>query len=113
MKDGELKHGKRILKKIVPADLYRTAQLREAQEKYDEAGTIFKELNAIEDALRNFRLAGQWEIAVQLAEGDEKADLQWLNELERLIDDRPERHSERLTDSEIKRLKDIIEKKRV
>jgi hypothetical protein len=105
LKNRELKHGKRILKKIEPPDLYRTGQLREAQGEFVEAAKIFRDLDKRLDALRNWRLAGQWEEAVKFAENNEKADLQWLNSFEEILKTRPKGHNSRLTEKEKIRLK--------
>lgn len=110
LKDKELKHCKRILKKITPPDIFRTGQLREAQGEFSEAARIFSDLNEKQDALRNWRLAGNWEESVKLAETNEKKDLQWLNSFDEILRTRPERHESRLTEAEKKRLRLALEK---
>ena len=57
-----------------------------------------------QDALRNWRRAGEYEKALPHAGGDTKADLQWMIQSEKLMQLRPADIQNRLTAAERKRL---------
>ncbi len=53
--------------------------------------------------------AGDWERAVELAEGEIRADLDWLIELERLVGRRPAQQNRRLRNGERDRLEKLLD----
>lgn len=68
---------------------------------------------AHKDVLRVWRNAGAWERAVGLAKGDVRVDLDWLIELERLVERRPAQQNVRLRNGErdrIEQLLDVVQK---
>ena len=73
-----------------------------------EAAEAFELAGMPKDALRNWRDSGRIDKAVRLAEGEEKADLQWLVDMQELISQRPLRIQDRLDDSEKKRLNKML-----
>ena len=75
----------RVLAAVKPPDRVRTARLREAQGRLEDAAEAFEAADMPAEALRNWRDAGKWEQGLRLAAGRERADLQWLVELDDLI----------------------------
>lgn len=57
-----------------------------------------------QDALRNWREAGEYEKALVHAEGKTRADLQWMIRAEKLMERRPDGIQDRLEMAERKRL---------
>lgn len=98
----------RVLTKVVPEETSLTARVREAQGRFEEAAEAFERAELPTDALRVWRLAGRWEQAVRLANGNERADLEWLAELQRAVDSRPTDLGERLTPGERERLERVV-----
>ncbi|MCY4057715.1 MAG: hypothetical protein OXG44_06920, partial [Gammaproteobacteria bacterium] len=98
----------RTLKKVVPEDTRLVARVREAQGRFDEAAEAFERAEMPEDALRAWRMAGRWEQAIRLAEGTERADLEWLGNLQRMAEKQPEDLGERLTPGERERLQRVV-----
>ena len=72
------------------------------------AADAFERAEMPTDALRVWRLAGRWEQAITLAEGTERADLEWLGELQRMIVKQPTDLAERLTSGERERLRRVV-----
>ena len=99
-----------ILLQIEPPDWIRIGRLREAQERYEEAGEAFEAAETPQEALRNWRFAGKWERALPLAGEDEAArmDLKWLNDVQVLLERQPEGHDDRLTAQESRRLRSLL-----
>ena len=97
-----------LLATIAP-DLPRLGRLREAQERSEEAAAAYERAGAHQDVLRLWRNAGAWERAVELAQGDVRADLDWLIELERLVDRRPAQQNKRLRNGERDRLEKLLD----
>ena len=97
-----------LLATIAP-DLLRLGRLREAQERPEDAAAAYEEAGAHNDVLRIWRNAGAWERAVGLAQGDIRADLDWLIELERLIERRPDQQNKRLRNGERDRLEKLLD----
>ena len=88
---------------------HQSGQLREKQERYEEAAQAFERAGQSDDTRRNWRMAGRWEQAIPLIkDGDERADLQWLADLEQLIRRRPVGQGGRLTNSELQRLVRLV-----
>ncbi|MDE2906439.1 MAG: hypothetical protein OXQ28_10185 [Acidobacteriota bacterium] len=83
--------------------------LREDQEYVVDAELDQQARRTAIDHLRVWRNAGAWERAVELAQGDIRADLDWLIELERLIERRPDRQNKRLRNGERERLEKLLD----
>ncbi|MXY55983.1 MAG: hypothetical protein F4029_04535 [Gammaproteobacteria bacterium] len=98
----------RTLKKVVPEDTRLVARVREAQGRFDEAAEAFERAEMPEDALRAWRMAGRWEQAIRLADGTERADLEWLGDLQRTVEEQPTDLGERLTPGERERLQRVV-----
>ena len=95
-------------------DPLRLGRLREAQERPKEAAAAYERASAHKEVLRVWRNAGDWERAVELAQGDIRADLDWLIELERLVERRPAQQNRRLRNGErdrLERLLDTVQKR--
>ena len=97
-----------LLETIVP-DLPRLGRLREAQGRPEDAAAAYKRAGVHKEVLRVWRNAGAWERAVELAQGDVRADLDWLIEMERLIDRRPAQQNRRLRNGERDRLEKLLD----
>ena len=97
-----------LLATIAP-DLLRLGRLREAQQRPEDAADAYERGGAHQDVLRIWRNAGAWERAVELAQGDIRADLDWLVELERLIERRPAQQNKRLRNGERDRLEKLLD----
>lgn len=106
---GETLAAARVLLAVEPADLARLGRLREAQGRLEDAAQTFETAGLEADALRNWRNAGRWEQAVRLAQGPDRADLDWLIELDELIGRRPAEQRKRLTAGERERLARILD----
>ena len=105
---GDLESAEKVWNYIKPEDYYRSGQLREAQGKPEDAAEAFEVAGATKEAMRNWRVAGIWEKAYPLAEGEEKECLEWLINMERIVDRVPEDLPSRLTDGEKDRLSDLL-----
>jgi len=102
-----------LLETITP-DPLRLGRLREAQERPEEAAAAYERAGAHKEVLRVWRNAGDWERAVELAQGDIRADLDWLLELQRLVERRPAQQNRRLRNGErdrLERLLDTVQKR--
>ena len=97
-----------LLATIAP-DLPRLGRLCEAQGRPEDAAAAYERAGAHKDVLRIWRNAGVWERAVELAQADIRADLDWLIELERLIDRRPAQQNRRLRNGERDRLEKLLD----
>ena len=97
-----------LLATITP-DLLRLGRLREAQARPEDAAAAYERAGAHKDVLRIWRNAGAWERAVELAQGDIRADLDWLIELERLVARRPAQQNKRLRSGERDRLEKLLD----
>ena len=93
----------------IDPDLPRLGRLREAQGRPEDAAAAYERAGARKDVLRVWRNAGAWERAVELAAGDIRADLDWLIELERLVDRRPAQQNRRLRNGERERLEKLLD----
>jgi len=93
----------RSIHALLPADNLRLARLLEGEKDHTTAAAAFELAGHPAEALRNWRAAGKWEEALRLAEAPEKADLQWLTDLQRLLATEPIALAERLTPAEKKR----------
>lgn len=104
----EIESAENVLKIVEPEDSYRLGQLREAQGRAEDAANAFARAGATKDALRNWRGSGKWEKAIALADGSERADLEWLIDLENTVARIPSELSERLTERESGRVQGIL-----
>lgn len=103
-----LEKAEALLATITP-DLLRLGRLREVQERPEEAAAAYERAGAHKETLRVWRNAGDWERAVELAQGDIRADLDWLIELEGLIGRRPAQQNKRLRNGERDRLEKLLD----
>jgi hypothetical protein len=108
MRVHELEMAERIVLNIEPEDPHLVGRLYELQERYEDAAEAFERAEAFSDALRNWRNAGRWEMAAELAEGREQSDLQWLIAFEDAVQHRPPDQDERLTKGERDRLTRLL-----
>ena len=104
----QLGRAEALLGTIAP-DLPRLGRLREEQRRPEEAAAAYERAGAHKDVLRVWRNAGAWERAVELAQGDIRADLDWLIELEGLIGRRPAQQNKRLRNGERDRLEKLLD----
>ena len=105
---SRLRDAEALLDKIRP-DLVRLGRLREAQERPWEAAEAYEHSNRPKDVLRVLWNAGAWERAVELAEGEIRADLEWLLKLKTLVAERPPRQDRRLRNGERDRLEKLLD----
>ena len=70
----------------------------------DHAVGAYERAGRSKDVLRVLRNPGRWERAVQLADGETRADLDWLLELKALVERRPPQQNRRLRNAERDRL---------
>ena len=101
--------GVEALLATISPDLPRLGRLREEQRRPEEAAAAYERAGAHKDVLRVWRNAGAWERAVELAQGDIRADLDWLIELEGLIGRRPAQQNKRLRNGERDRLEKLLD----
>lgn len=100
-----------VLARVEPVDAMRTGRLREAQGRHEDAAEAFETAEAPEDALRNWREAGNWERALSLASGRDETqvkDLGWLVDLQNLRERLPAKLTNRLTKGEEARLSELL-----
>ena len=105
---SRLRDAESLLDKIQP-DPVRLGRLREAQERPWEAAEAYEHANRPKDVLRVLRNAGAWERAVELAEGEIRADLEWLLKLKALVAERPPKQNRRLRNGERDRLEKLLD----
>ena len=99
-----------VLLQVTPGEPSLTGRLREAQGCHAEAAQAFQRAGQTTEALRNWRISGYWRQAIRFTQDDnERADLQWLVDLEQSIRQRPAGHNERLTESERQRLAHLVQ----
>ncbi len=96
-----------LLQALAP-DLRRLGRFREAQGRPLDAVDAYRQAGSHRDALRVLRYAGLWEKAAPLAEGEVRDDLDWLLELERLVERRPAGQNRRLREGERDRLEKLL-----
>ena len=97
-----------MLESIAP-DAVRLGRLREAQGRPDDAVGAYERAGRPTDVLRVLRNAGRWERAAELADGETRADLDWLLELKALVDRRPPQQNRRLRNAERDRLEKLLD----
>ena len=105
---SRLRDAESLLDKIRP-DPVRLGRLREVQERPWEAAEAYEHANRPKDVLRVLRNAGAWERAVELAEGEIRADLEWLLKLNTLVAERPPKQNRRLRNGERDRLEKLLD----
>ena len=97
-----------VLEAIAP-DPVRLGRLREAQDRPEDAVAAYDRAGRQKDALRVLRNFGRWERAVELADGETRADLDWLLELQALVERRPPQQNRRLRNAERDRLEKLLD----
>ena len=97
-----------VLEAIAP-DPVRLGRLREAQERPEDAVEAYERAGRAKDVLRVLRNTGAWERAVGLADGEIRADLDWLIELKALVERRPPQQNRRLRNGERDRLERLLD----
>ena len=102
-----LERAELLLEEVAP-DLHRTGRLHDAHGRPVDAAGAYRQAGAHREALQVLRRAGLWEEAAPLAEGEVRDDLDWLLELERLVERRPGGQNRRLRDGECERLEKLL-----
>ena len=105
---SRLRDAESLLDKMQP-DPVRLGRLREAQERPWEAAEAYEHANRPKDVLRVLRNASAWERSVDLAEGEIRADLEWLLKLKVLVAERPPGQNRRLRNGERDRLEKLLD----
>ena len=105
---SRLRDAESLLDKIEP-DPVRLGRLRETQGRPWEAAEAYEDANRPKDVLRVLRNAGAWERAVELSEGEIRADLEWLLKLKTLVAERPPNQNRRLRNGERDRLEKLLD----
>ena len=98
-----------VLELIRPEDNLRIGKLMEARKRWEEAAKAFEKAKSVANAYRNWKRSGRWEEALRFAKGKEKANYEWLIEVEELLGERPEDLDEALSPKERLRLERILE----
>lgn len=109
LKGLHLDTAKQILE-FFPGDLAKDAMWHEASGKFEDAARLFEKAAMKIDALRSWRAACNWEMALRLAEGEDAPKLEWLDSLTKQILARPKGIDAWLTPRERRRLDEILEK---
>ena len=104
-----LQRAESLLDALAP-DLRRLGRFREAEGRPLDAADAYRQAGAHRDALRVLRYAGLWEKAAPLAEGEMREDLDWLKELDQLIERRPAGQNRRLREGERDRLEKLLDR---
>ncbi len=97
-----------VLETIAP-DPVRLGRLREAQGRPEDAVGAYESAGRSKDVLRVLRNFGRWERAAPLADGETRADLDWLLELKALVERRPPQQNRRLRNAERDRLEKLLD----
>lgn len=108
-KHAELLKSAESLLDRIGTDFMRLGRLREAQDRPEDAATAYARADAPEEVLRVLRQHGKWEPAVEFAQGEVRADLEWLVDLEHLIARRPLQQNERLYAGELDHLESLLD----
>lgn len=103
-----LSRAESVLETISP-DPVRLGRLREAQQRPEDAVAAYERAGRPKDALRVLRNFGRWERAAELADGETRADLDWLLELQALVGRRPPQQNRRLRNGERDRLERLLD----
>ena len=109
---GKWREADRVLSRLDSPDPKLAGTILENLGRKLEAAEEFERAGLPGEALRNWRESGKLDRAIRLAEGEEKADLQWIVEMEKLAARRPVRLEARLKDAEKKRLNKTLQSAR-
>lgn len=108
----ELEAADEVAACVEPLGRALQARLHEAHGRYIDAGELYERLDAPADAYRCYRAAAHWERALETGvapDGAEAAaDLVWLFEVEDLLRARPADLTDRLNDTERRRLASLL-----
>ncbi len=102
--ESEFRDASKMLSLVKEPDPRTVGLVAEGLGRYAQAGAAFEDAAMPEAALRNWRLAGNFEKALQLADGQTRKDLQWLIATEEHMRVRPVELQERISPSERSRL---------
>jgi hypothetical protein len=106
---GKHKAAEDVLSTIPPPTHLLRARLREGQRRFEAAARLYERAGHSEEALRSWRLAASWDNALRLAtDMNERTDVSWLRELERLMGRRPAGIRGRLTPAEQEKLSELV-----
>ncbi|MBM3494316.1 MAG: hypothetical protein FJX72_08350 [Armatimonadetes bacterium] len=106
---GRTESAEEMLAAIRPLDQLRKARLREQQGQHELAAKLFEREGRVQDALRNWRQAGEWDEALRLADNPVmQADLRWLHDVNQTMQRRPQGIRGRLTPAEEARLAAVV-----
>ena len=103
-KAKEFKVAAKVLARVKVPPPRQLAIVSEGLGRHAQAAAAFEEAGRPQDALRNWRLVGDFHRALPLAEGKTKLDLQWLISVELHMQVRPGELQNRLTKAERRRL---------
>ena len=106
------KDADRVLSRLGSPDPRLAGTILERVGRRSEAAEAFERAGLPRDALRNWRHSGRLDRAVPLADGEEKADLKWLLDVEGLIAQRPPHVEDRLSGAEKRRLNQVLQSAR-
>ena len=109
---GKWREADRVRSRLESPDPKLSGTILENLGRKLEAAEEFERAGLPGEALRNWRESGKLDRAIRLAEGEEKADLQWIVEMEKLAARRPVRLEARLKDAEKKRLNKTLQSAR-
>ena len=101
---ADFRTASQMLARMESPEPRQVAIVSEGFGRHAQAAAAFEEAGMSQDALRNWRRAGEYEKALPHAGGDTKADLQWMIQSEKLMQLRPADIQNRLTAAERKRL---------
>jgi hypothetical protein len=90
---------KRVFRKIRPINRPLLAKIRETEEKHAKAARIYEKIGDIQNATKNWRLAGYWE-KVTSQSSQEAEDIEWILALQTHLQKAPSDIKRRLTQRE-------------
>ena len=90
---------KRVFRKIRPINRPLLAKIRETEEKHAKAARIYEKIGDIQNATKNWRLAGYWE-KVSSQSSQEAEDIEWILALQTHLQKAPSDIERRLTQRE-------------
>ena len=100
----EFKAARKLLARIDAPEPRLVGLVAEGLRRYAEAGAAYQEAGMSAEALRNWRLAGDFENALEVAGGQTRGDLEWLIAVEAHMHRRPPDLQDRITAAERRRL---------
>ncbi len=98
----------RAFSKLTSPEPQVAGPILEHSGRFIEAAENFELANQPVEAVRNWRQAGRFDRAAQLAKGQERRDLQWAHDMDQLIARRPKDLPERLTKQEVRVLNERL-----